>query len=326
MNFFSKIYLAGHDGLVGSNILRELQTLGYKNIITKDFKDLDLRNQQETEDFFEKEKPEYVFLAAAKVGGILANSTYKAEFIYDNLMIASNVIHASYKFGVKKLLNLGSSCIYPKFAPQPLKEEYLLSGYLESTNEPYAMAKIAAIKMCRYYNEQYGTNFISVMPTNLYGPGDNFDLNNSHVLPALIRKFHEAKNLQKDKVIIWGTGSVYREFMHVYDLTQAVIFLMQNYNYSDIGEIINIGTGQDISIKELALLIKEIIKFNGQIEFDTTKPDGTPKKLLDVSKINKLGWQYKISLKDGVKQAYQNFLDLEKIKQNNIKFKESRAC
>ncbi len=308
MKFSSKIYLAGHDGLVGSNILKELTTLGYKNIITKSYKELDLTNQQETQKFFEKEKPEYVFLAAAKVGGILANSTYTAEFIYDNLMIAANVIHASYKYKVKKLLNLGSSCIYPKLAPQPLKEEYLLSDYLEPTNEPYAIAKIAAIKLCRYYNEQYGTNFISVMPTNLYGVGDNFDLQTSHVLPALIRKFHEAKSLKKDKVVLWGTGRAYREFLHVQDLVKAVIFLMQEYNYSDIGEIINIGTGQDLSIKDLALIVKDIIGFDGDIAFDKTKPDGTPKKLLDVSRIHSLGWCHKINIKDGIKQSYQNYL------------------
>ena len=308
MKFSSKIYLAGHDGLVGSNILKELTTLGYKNIITKSYKELDLTNQQETQKFFEKEKPEYVFLAAAKVGGILANSTYTAEFIYDNLMIAANVIHASYKYKVKKLLNLGSSCIYPKLAPQPLKEEYLLSDYLEPTNEPYAIAKIAAIKLCRYYNEQYGTNFISVMPTNLYGVGDNFDLQTSHVLPALIRKFHEAKSLKKDKVVLWGTGRAYREFLHVQDLVKAVIFLMQEYNYSDIGEIINIGTGQDLSIKDLALIVKDIIGFDGDITFDKTKPDGTPKKLLDVSRIHSLGWCHKINIKDGIKQSYQNYL------------------
>ena len=308
MKFSSKIYLAGHDGLVGSNILKELTTLGYKNIITKSYKELDLTNQQETQKFFEKEKPEYVFLAAAKVGGILANSTYTAEFIYDNLMIAANVIHASYKYKVKKLLNLGSSCIYPKLAPQPLKEEYLLSDYLEPTNEPYAIAKIAAIKLCRYYNEQYGTNFISVMPTNLYGVGDNFDLQTSHVLPALIRKFHEAKSLKKDKVVLWGTGRAYREFLHVQDLVKAVIFLMQEYNYSDIGEIINIGIGQDLSIKDLALIVKDIIGFDGDIAFDKTKPDGTPKKLLDVSRIHSLGWCHKINIKDGIKQSYQNYL------------------
>jgi len=310
MKFSSKIYLAGHDGLVGSNILKELTTLGYENIITKSYKELDLTNQQETQKFFEKEKPEYVFLAAAKVGGILANSTYTAEFIYDNLMIAANVIHASYKYKVKKLLNLGSSCIYPKLAPQPLKEEYLLSDYLEPTNEPYAIAKIAAIKLCRYYNEQYGTNFISVMPTNLYGVGDNFDLQTSHVLPALIRKFHEAKSLKKDKVVLWGTGRAYREFLHVQDLVKAVIFLMQEYNYSDIGEIINIGTGQDLSIKDLALIVKDIIGFDGDIAFDKTKPDGTPKKLLDVSRIHSLGWCHKINIKDGIKQSYQIYIKI----------------
>ena len=320
MNLNSKIYLAGHQGLVGSNILKKLQQLGYKNIITKTFKDLDLRNQKTTEDFFEKEKPEYVFLAAAKVGGILANSTYVAEFIYDNLMIAANVIHACYKFKVKKLLNLGSSCIYPKLAPQPLKEEYLLSDYLEPTNEPYAVAKIAAIKLCRYYNEQYGTNFISVMPTNLYGPGDNFDLNNSHVIPALIRKFHDAKVLKKDHVMLWGTGEPYREFLYIKDLTQALIFLMQNYDYKDIGEIINIGTGEDVKIKDLAEMIKQAVGFDGEIKYDSSKPDGTPRKLLDVSKINALGWKSKTNLKDGIKKSYEWYLNF--LVQKN----ESKTC
>ena len=320
MNLDSKIYLAGHQGLVGSNILKKLQQLGYKNIITKTFKDLDLRNQKTTEDFFEKEKPEYVFLAAAKVGGILANSTYVAEFIYDNLMIAANVIHACYKFKVKKLLNLGSSCIYPKLAPQPLKEEYLLSDYLEPTNEPYAVAKIAAIKLCRYYNEQYGTNFISVMPTNLYGPGDNFDLNNSHVIPALIRKFHDAKVLKKDHVMLWGTGEPYREFLYIKDLTQALIFLMQNYDYKDIGEIINIGTGEDVKIKDLAEMIKQAVGFDGEIKYDSSKPDGTPRKLLDVSKINALGWKSKTNLKDGIKKSYEWYLNF--LVQKN----ESKTC
>ena len=309
MNLDSKIYLAGHQGLVGSNILKKLNDLGYKNIVTKTFVELDLRNQQATQDFFEKEKPDYVFLAAAKVGGILANSTFVAEFIYDNLMIATNIIHASYKFKVKKLLNLGSSCIYPKLAPQPLKEEYLLSDYLEPTNEPYAIAKIAAIKLCRYYNEQYGTNFISVMPTNLYGPGDNFDLKTSHVIPALIKKIHDAKVLKKDHVVLWGTGEPFREFLYIEDLTQAVIFLMQNFDYKDIGEIINIGTGEDIKIKDLAGIIKEVVGFEGEIKYDSSKPDGTPRKLLDVSKINSLGWKSKINLKDGIKKSYEWYLN-----------------
>ncbi|KKP24469.1 MAG: Nucleoside-diphosphate-sugar epimerase [candidate division TM6 bacterium GW2011_GWF2_28_16] len=341
MNINSKIYIAGHTGLVGSNILNKLKNLGYKNIITRDFKDLDLINQQAVEDFFEKYKPEYVFLAAARVGGIWANNTYKAEFIYDNLIIAANIIHASYKYGVKKLLNLGSSCIYPKLAPQPLKEEYLLSGYLEATNEPYAIAKIAAIKLCRYYNEQYNTNFISVMPTNLYGPNDNFNLETGHVLPVLIRKFYLAKLLQennldlinknlnlnlknikdievelakfgiyKNKIILWGSGNVYREFLHVSDLVEALIFLMQNYDYKDIGEIINIGTGIDLTIKDLANLIKNISGFAGDIVFDNIKPDGTPQKLLDVSRIKSLGWQPKILLKYGVKQVYESYINL----------------
>lgn len=339
MNINSKIYIAGHNGLVGSSIFNKLKNLGYKNIITRDFKDLDLRNQKVVEAFFKENKPEYVFLAAAKVGGIWANNTYKAEFIYDNLIISTNIIHASYKYNVKKLLNLGSSCIYPKLAPQPLKEEYLLSGYLESTNEPYAIAKIAAIKLCRYYNEQYNTNFISVMPTNLYGNNDNFNLETGHVLPVLIRKFYLAKLLQdnnldliaknlnlinknildieaelakygiyKNKIILWGTGSVYREFLHVQDLVKAIVFLMQNYDYKDIGEIINIGTGIDLTIKDLAVLIKNISGFAGDVVFDNIKPDGTPKKLLDVSRIKNLGWQPEILLKDGVKQVYESYV------------------
>jgi GDP-L-fucose synthase len=345
MNFNSKIYIAGHTGLVGSSIFNKLKSLGFNNLIVADFKELDLRRQKNVENFFEKHKPEYVFLAAAKVGGILANDTYKAEFIYDNLMIATNIIHSSYKFGVKKLLNLGSSCIYPKLAPQPLKEEYLLSDYLEVTNEPYAIAKIAAIKLCRYYNEQYGTNFISVMPTNLYGGGDNFNLETGHVLPMLIRKLHLAKllsennfenilyniqkyplgfnfeytnnldlqkflkniGIEKDKITLWGTGKPYREFLHVNDLVEAIIFLMNSFNYKDLGEFINIGSGLDLTIKELAILIKDIVGFIGNIEFDKNKPDGTPKKLLDVTKINRLGWQFKINLKDGIKGVYQDF-------------------
>ncbi len=305
----SKIYVAGHTGLVGSNILKQLDKLGYSNVITADFNVLNLIRQEQVERFFEKEKPEYVFLAAAKVGGILANNSYKAEFIYDNLMISANVIHACYKFNVKKLLNLGSSCIYPKLAPQPLKEEYLLSDYLEPTNEPYAIAKIAAIKLCRYYNEQYGTNFISVMPTNLYGPGDNFNLKTSHVLPALIRKFHEAKIQKKSNVILWGTGEPYREFLYVDDLIDSIIFLMENYDYKDVGEIINIGTGIDIQIKDLAFLIKNIVGFDGEIKYDSTVPNGTPRKLLDVSKIKKLGWKHKIDLKDGLQKAYAFYLN-----------------
>jgi GDP-L-fucose synthase len=319
LDFDSKIYLAGHEGLVGSNILNKLKEDGYKNIITKSFKELDLRNQQATEDFFKQQQPEYVFLAAAKVGGIMANSTYTAEFIYDNLMIAANMIHASYKYKVKKLLNLGSSCIYPKMAPQPLKEEYLLSDYLEPTNEPYAIAKIAAIKLCRYYNEQYGTNFISVMPTNLYGPGDNFNLETSHVLPALIRKFHEAKVENQKHVEIWGTGEPYREFMFVSDLAEAVVFLMKNCDYKDVGEFINIGTGKDIQIKDLAVLIKDIVGFEGDIKFDTSKPDGTPKKLLDISRINSLDWQANVNLRSGIEKAYNWYLSYLD-KNVNVKF------
>jgi len=305
MNKDSKIYVAGHRGMVGSAILRKLQKEGYSNIITKTSKELDLRIQKDVDDFFKLEKPEYVFLAAAKVGGILANNTYRAEFIYDNLMIQSNVIHSAYKYGVKKLLFLGSSCIYPKYAPQPMKEEYLLSGYLEPTNEPYAIAKIAGIKMCEAYRYQYGCNFISAMPTNLYGPNDNYDLNNSHVLPALIRKFHEAKIYNKKEVIVWGTGNPRREFMHVDDLADACLFLMLNYNDS---QFVNVGTGKDISIRELAELIKTIVGYEGNIIFDTTKPDGTPRKLLDLNYVHSLGWHHKIELEEGIKMTYQDFL------------------
>ena len=365
----SKIYIAGNTGLVGSAIVRKLKAEGYTNLVFTPYPEYDLRNQQQVEDFFRREKPDYVFLAAAKVGGILANSTYPAEFIYDNLMIATNVIHASYKYGAKKLLNLGSSCIYPKLAPQPLKEEYLLTGPLEPTNEPYAIAKIAAIKLCRYFNKQYGTNFISVMPTNLYGPGDNFNLETSHVLPAILRKMHLAKCLENndwdsirkdlnkrpiehidgnssDQAIIkilekygiyrstsipslknkkeisvnscnswtvslklWGTGTPRREFLYVDDLADAVFFLMNNYNATDIGEFVNIGTGKDITIKELAEIVKEIVGFKGEIEWDTSKPDGTPQKLLNVERIHKLGWKAKISLKDGIIADYKEYAD-----------------
>lgn len=304
MLFTSKIYVAGHRGLVGSAIMRKLESGGHTNIVVKTSKELDLRKQADVEAFFAREKPEYVFLAAAKVGGILANDTYKAEFIYDNIMIAANVINAAYKSGVKKLLNLGSSCIYPKFAPQPMKEEYLLTGVLESTNEPYAIAKIAAIKLCRYYNEQYGTNFISVMPTNLYGPNDNFDLETSHVLPALIRKFHEAKIERRDAVVLWGTGKPMREFLYVDDLADACVFLMNKCDSGDIGEFVNIGTGVDITIADLAQLIKRITGFDGAVRHDHTKPDGTPRKLLDISKIRSLGWEPKTSLEDGIKKTY----------------------
>ena len=324
----SKIYVAGHNGLVGSAIFRSLRAGGYTNIITRKSRELDLTRQTEVEAFFEKEQPEYVFLAAAKVGGILANSTYKAEFIYQNLMIASNVIHAAYRYRTKKLLNLGSSCIYPKLAPQPMKEEHLLTGTLEPTNEPYAIAKIAAIKLCRYYNEQYRTNFISGMPTNLYGPKDNFDLRDSHVLPAMIRKFHEAKqkgtrgednaaensSLITDhasgssEVELWGTGSPFREFLYVDDLADACVFLMERYDYQQVGELINIGTGKDITIKDLALMIRDIVGFRGEIAWDSTKPDGTPKKLLDISRIRNLGWEPKTSLEAGIRKTYEWYL------------------
>lgn len=341
----AKIYIAGHRGLVGSAIFRRLSSLGFQNIVSRELSELDLRSRDEVNRFFETERPEYVFLAAAKVGGIHANNTYKAEFIYDNLAIALNVIDASYRVGVKKLLNLGSSCIYPKLAPQPLKEEYLLTGLLEATNEPYAIAKISAIKLCRYYNEQYGTDFLSVMPTNLFGPGDNFNLETSHVLPALMRKFHLAKlllggdlsgatkDLQKrplgfgiksdsitsekqaeetlqrfgvfrDHVTLWGTGSPLREFLYSDDLADAVVHLMINYEYAQVGELVNIGVGQDLSIKQLAQKIAALVGYNGTIQFDPARPDGTPRKLLDVSKIKSLGWQAKTSLDEGLRRLY----------------------
>ncbi len=305
MKTTSKIYIAGHRGLVGSAIARRLASNGFNNLVLKRSAELDLRNQAAVAAFFEKEQPEYVFLAAAKVGGILANNDYPADFIYDNLMIQSNIIHHSYRNGVKKLLFLGSSCIYPKFAPQPMKEEHLLDGKLEPTNEPYAIAKIAGIKTCQSFNRQYGTSFISVMPTNLYGSNDNFDLQSSHVLPALIRKFHEAKLAGKPSVEIWGTGSPKREFLHADDLADACVYLMQHYADS---EIVNIGVGEDIAIKDLALLIKDIVGFSGELTFDTSKPDGTPRKLLDVSKLNGLGWKAGISLRDGITQTYQWYL------------------
>ena len=308
MDKTAKIYVAGHRGLVGSALLRRLQHEGYANLVVKTSRELDLRRQADVESFFQKERPEYVFLAAARVGGILANSTYKADFIYDNIMIASNVINASYKAGVKKLLNLGSSCIYPKLAHQPMKEEYLLTGPLEQTNEPYAVAKIAAIKLCRYYNEQYGTNFISVMPTNVYGPNDNFDLESSHVLPALIRKFHESKAEGRPSVTVWGSGKPFREFLYVNDLADACLFLMERYAYRQVGEFINIGTGKDITIKDLALMIRDIVGFQGSIEHDLSKPDGTPKKLLDVSRMAELGWKAKTNLEDGIKKTYEFYL------------------
>ncbi|KAA8485470.1 GDP-L-fucose synthase [Arcticibacter tournemirensis] len=300
-----KIYVAGHRGMVGSAIYRKLQKEGYSNIITRRSDELDLRDQKAVAAFFEEEKPDYVFLAAAKVGGIVANNTYRADFLYENLMIQNNVIHNSYLQGVKKLMFLGSSCIYPKMAPQPLKEEYLLTGPLEHTNEPYAIAKIAGIKMCDAYRDQYGCNFVSVMPTNLYGYNDNYHPENSHVLPALIRRFHEAKVLGKDKVVIWGTGSPKREFLFADDLAEACVSLMETY---DEPNLINIGTGEDITIKELALIIKEIVGFEGNIEFDSSKPDGTPRKLMDVSKLHSYGWKHTVELGDGIRMAYSDFL------------------
>ena len=343
----AKIYVAGHKGLVGSEIIRALRARGAKTIITRTSSELDLRRQADVEAFFASERPEYVFLAAARVGGILANSTYKAEFIYDNMMIAANVINASYKFKVKKLLNLGSSCIYPKLAEQPMNEDCLLTGSLEPTNEPYAIAKIAAIKLCRYYNEQYGTDFISLMPTNLYGPGDNFNLETSHVLPALMRKFHLAKLLSDARfdeikadvtdfaqsgemieselkallkglgvtgtdVTIWGSGEPYREFLYVEDIGQASLFLMENYGADKIGEFVNIGTGKDIKIKELGELIKGIVGFEGGIIHDTSKPDGTPRKLLDITRAESLGWKPSTTLSDGIEKTYQWYLRCKK--------------
>lgn len=355
MNKQDKIYVAGHKGLVGSALMRRLQAEGFTNIITKDSTELDLCNQAAVEAFFEKEKPDYVFLAAAKVGGIMANSTYPAEFIYQNIMIASNVINASYKSGVKKLLNLGSSCIYPKLAPQPMKEDCLLTSELESTNEAYAIAKISAIKMCRYYNEQYGTNFISVMPTNQYGIGDNYNMETAHLLPMLLRRFHLAKLLKSaiatgdfeaiktdlkknkigwnwdekldfnntvqimealawigayaDKVVVWGDGSPYRELMHSDDLADACVYLMQNKDYKDIGELVNITDGTDIQLKELIYMVKEIVGFDGEIIWDKTKPNGTPRKLMDATKIKSLGWEPKISLKEGIEKIYNHYVN-----------------
>lgn len=339
--------------MVGSSILRELRSKGYRNIITRTHAELDLTQQTQVKDFFENKKPEYVFLAAAKVGGILANDTYKADFIYENIMIAANVIRSAYKYGVKKLLNLGSSCIYPKFASQPMKENHILTGHLEPTNEPYAIAKITAFKLGRYYNEQYGTNFMSVMPANLYGFNDNFNLETSHVLPALIRKFHLAKLLKnndfekikrdfqrhplgfeldneaifeneqtiknalnklgitEDYVMLWGTGESYREFLYVDDLADACVLLMENYDYKDIGELINIGTGEDIKVKALARLIKEIVGFEGEIKHDLAKPDGTPRKLLDVSKAREVGWEAKIKIEEGIKKTYDWYCNVQ---------------
>ena len=299
----SSIFVAGHRGLVGSAICRRLKSEGYSNIIVRTHKELDLKQQAGVENLFKRERPEYVILAAAKVGGIYANNTYPAEFIYDNLIVQCNVINAAYLSGVKKLLFLGSSCIYPKFAPQPMKEEHLLTGELEPTNEPYAVAKIAGIRMCQSYNRQYGTSFISLMPTNLYGPGDNFDPKTSHVLPALIRKFHEAKTSGK-KVVLWGTGSPMREFLHVDDMADACVFLMQSYSDS---EIINVGTGKDISIRELAEIVKDTVGYSGKVQWDASKPDGTPRKLLDVGRLEALGWKARISLREGIQSTYEWF-------------------
>jgi len=307
----AKIYVAGHQGMVGSAIMRNLQKQGYTNIIFRTSSELDLRNQQAVSDFFANEKPEYVFLAAAKVGGIQANNIYRADFIYENLMIQSNVIHSSYVNAVKKLMFLGSSCIYPKLAPQPLKEDYLLSGFLEETNEPYAIAKIAGIKMCESYHRQYDCNFISVMPTNLYGPNDNYNLNNSHVLPALIRKFHDAKENNLPFVEMWGTGTPMREFLHSDDMADACVYLMKTYS----GEkFVNIGTGSDLTIKDLALLVKKIVVYAGDIKHDLSKPDGTPRKLLDVQYLHSLGWKHKIELEDGIKAVYEDFKKKEGVK------------
>ena len=302
----SKIYIAGHRGMVGSAIYRKLQEKGFYNFVLKTSKELDLRNQQAVSDFFQVQKPDYVFLAAAKVGGIIANSTYRADFLYENLAIQNNVIHSAYETGVKKLMFLGSSCIYPKLAPQPLKEEYLLSGFLEETNEPYAIAKIAGIKLCEAYRMQYGCDFISVMPTNLYGPNDNYDLENSHVLPAMIRKFHEAKESKNESVTLWGTGSPMREFLHADDLAEACAYLMENYSEP---QFINVGTGIDITIKELAETVSKIVGFEGRLVWDTTKPNGTPRKLMDVSKLHEQGWKHTIDLQEGISLAYQDFLE-----------------
>src|SRR5690348_5554023 len=308
MNTSDKIFVAGHRGMVGSAIVRKLNEEGFSNMVARTSSELDLRKQEDVNDFFKKEKPDYVFLAAAKVGGIMANNTYKAEFLYDNLIIESNIIDAAHKNDVKKLMFLGSSCIYPKLAPQPLKEEYLLSGFLEPTNEPYAIAKIAGIKLCEYYRDQYGCNFISVMPTNLYGPNDSYDLQNSHVLPALIRKFHTAKVTGAPAVTLWGSGSPRREFLHVDDLANACFQLMQTYNKK---QFLNIGTGEDLTIKELAELIKNIVGYSGKINWDTSRPDGTPRKLMNVSKVHALGWMHEIKLEDGIKKTYTNFLTLK---------------
>jgi GDP-L-fucose synthase len=304
----SPVYVAGHRGMVGSAIVRKLEKEGFSNILSLSSAQLDLRRQTEVDAFFQANKPAYVFLAAAKVGGILANNTYRADFLYDNLMIQNNIIHAAWQHGVEKLLFLGSSCIYPKLAPQPLREDYLLTGPLEATNEPYAIAKIAGIKLCDAFRAQYGCNYISAMPTNLYGPNDNYDLEKSHVLPALIRKMHEAKKNGSPEVVIWGSGTPMREFMHVDDLAEACLFLMQNFNEPGL---VNIGTGVDLSIKELALLIREIVGYEGELHFDSSKPDGTPRKLMDVSKLNKLGWKSQVDLESGIRKVYAALVDQE---------------
>lgn len=304
MNKDAKIFIAGHRGMVGSAIHRKLTSLGYTNIVTRTSVELDLRIQERVNEFFEAERPAYVFLAAAKVGGILANNTYRADFIYENIMIQSNIIHSSYATGVKKLMFLGSSCIYPKLAAQPLKEDYLLTGLLEPTNEPYAIAKIAGIKMCDAYRSQYGCDFISVMPTNLYGPNDNYDLQNAHVLPSLVRKFHEAKINNTPQVSIWGTGSPKREFLHADDLAEACVFLMNTYSEEGL---VNIGTGEDIAISDLAIMIKDVVGYEGAIVYDASKPDGTPRKLMDVSKLSALGWKFTIPLKKGLEMVYQEY-------------------
>jgi GDP-L-fucose synthase len=307
MDINAKVYVAGHRGLVGSAIVRALSQWGYQHLLLRSSRDLDLRNQAAVEAFFAQEQPDYVFLAAAKVGGIQANNIYRAEFLYDNLMIEANIIHSAYRHGVKKLLFLGSSCIYPKLCSQPMKEDDLLTGFLEATNEPYAIAKIAGLKLCENYYRQYGVNFISAMPTNLYGINDNFDLANSHVLPALMRKFHEAKVNHSPTVTVWGTGTPMREFLYVDDLADALVFLMQHYDHTP--DFINVGTGQEISIRELALMVKAAVGFNGDLLFDTTKPDGTPRKLMDVSRLHALGWQAQTDLKSGIEQTYAWFVD-----------------
>lgn len=307
MNKGIKIYVAGHRGLVGSAIVRELLRRGYTNIVTRTSHELDLTRQADVEAFFREERPDQVYLAAAKVGGILANNTYPADFIYRNLAISVNVIYSAYKTGVVKLLNLGSSCIYPKYAPQPLREEYLLDGQLEPTNEAYAIAKISAIKLCRYFNQQYGTNFMSVMPANLYGPGDNFDIRNSHVIPGLMRRFHEARVSGSGEVVIWGSGTPRREFLYVDDLAKGCVFLMEGKDAADIGEFVNIGTGTDVTIRELAEMLKDIVGFNGTIAYDSSKPDGAPRKLLDVSRLSSLGWSFETPLEEGLRKTYEWF-------------------